>query len=65
MITQYRIENNDEIKLWFIADRIEYDEEDELVKGFLNGVQSVEYVMNVNDVVYTAVDYKKVYWRTI
>jgi hypothetical protein len=65
MITQYRIENNDEIKLWFIADRIEYDEEDELVKGFLNGVQSVEYVMNVNDVVYTALDYKKVYWRTI
>jgi len=63
MATQYRIENNDDVKLWFIADVIECDEEDELVKGFLNGVQSVEYVMCINDVVYTALDYKKVYWR--
>ena len=60
MATEYRIENGDDVIIWFKADSVKYDQDDELVRGFMNGIHIVEYCMKVNDVVYDASNYKEV-----
>lgn len=49
MLNEYRIENNEDVVMWFACDQLAYDEADELLKGYIQNQHCLEYVVKAND----------------
>jgi len=61
----YRIENGDDTVLWFAADAVYFDAEDELLKGYINSQHTFEYIVKTGDVLTNAQDQSIIKWESL